>query len=351
MKNCKEIENNLSLYLDNLLSREKKQSVEEHLKSCSQCTRALADLQKVKTMSRELSEIEPPPWFQKKIMAKVREEAERKSLAQKWFYPLRIKIPVQVFATIFIVVIAVYIYRSGHEQFKTVMPSQVPAPVVEAQKDVVPQQIEKATEAVPATVMKAKVADRKDTRDEKVVMYDASTSAAVPKAQEPKKAIPQENISARAADMAKATKEDVSTDKGRAKMVSLPAKQAELEQVAAPPSAAIERKKEGYTLGAAMKTSRAQEVKSVITKVTLTMRVANIDTGTGEVDQLLKKYEAKNIVKQTSAGKVIISAELPAQSMKDFVAQLKTIGRVEEKELPVISNENNILVAIEVINN
>jgi len=96
MINCKEIENNLPLYLDNSLSRVDKQTVEEHLKSCPQCAKAFAQLQKTEKLVNNLTEIDPPPWFKQKIMAKVREESEKKNLVQKWFYPLQIKIPVQI---------------------------------------------------------------------------------------------------------------------------------------------------------------------------------------------------------------------------------------------------------------
>ena len=76
MKNCKEIENNLSLYLDDSLSGADKQAVEEHLKSCPRCTKALIQLSKTQTLVNNLAEIEPPAWFKQKIMAKVRKKAE-----------------------------------------------------------------------------------------------------------------------------------------------------------------------------------------------------------------------------------------------------------------------------------
>lgn len=41
MKKCKDIENNLSLYLDDVLSKEDKAAVDEHLRSCPQCAEAL----------------------------------------------------------------------------------------------------------------------------------------------------------------------------------------------------------------------------------------------------------------------------------------------------------------------
>src|SRR4030042_6864652 len=103
MKNCKDIENSLPLYLDNLLSDADKRAVEAHLKSCPQCVKLLAQLQRTGKLVDNLEEVEPPPWFKQKIMARGREDAKKKSFTQKWFYPLRIKVPVQVFATIFIV--------------------------------------------------------------------------------------------------------------------------------------------------------------------------------------------------------------------------------------------------------
>jgi len=140
MKNCKEIENNLSLYLDDSLSDADKKAVEEHLKSCPRCTKALVQLSKTHTLVNNLAEVEPPAWFKQKIMAKVRKKAEKKSFVQKLFYPLRIKIPVQILATVFIAVLAVYIYRAGEEQMKEVVPSSAPAPIMEVQKSQLPEQ-------------------------------------------------------------------------------------------------------------------------------------------------------------------------------------------------------------------
>jgi hypothetical protein len=349
MKNCKDIENRLPLYVEDSLSAEEKRAVEEHLKSCPNCAKALAQLQKTGRLVDGLAEVEPPPWFKQKIMARVREEAEKKSFTQKWFYPLRIKVPVQVFATIFIVVIAVYIYRAGDEQMKEVLPPQAPAPVMEAGKDQLPEQSTKAPESITSTVAKAKVASRKGMRDEKAVMYDASSGAAAPKAEELKKTLPEEKMSAGAADMAKVTKGDAAVDKKEVNFAALSEKQAKPAKSMPPPSVELERKEEGNVLGASVKQSRAPAAQSAISQSSITLRVANINTAVGEVEKLLAKYEAKNIVKQTSAGKVVISAEIKAQKVKDFITQLKIIGRVEEKELPIISNKYDKLLVIEIL--
>jgi hypothetical protein len=146
-------------------------------------------------------------------------------------------------------------------------------------------------------------------------------------------------------------KEDVSVDKGREKLAALPAKQMESEQSMPPPGVAMERKREEYALGVAMKESRAPEAISLMQKATISMRVANINTAVGEVEKLLVKYDAKKIVKQMPGGKAILTAELKTKKMKDLIAQLKTIGRVEEKGLPMDAAEGDIAVVIEIINN
>ena len=140
MKKCKDIKDSLPLYMDDSLSDADKQTVEEHLKSCPRCSKALGELSKTKSLVNNLAEVEPPPWFKQRIISRIREEAEKKSLLQKWFYPVRIKIPVQIMATIVIAVLAVYIYRSGNEQINAVLPPSATAPVVEAQKGQIPEQ-------------------------------------------------------------------------------------------------------------------------------------------------------------------------------------------------------------------
>ena len=349
MMNCKDIENSLPLYLDNLLSGTDKRMVEEHLKSCPQCGKALAELKKTDAITRGLSEVEPPPWFKQKIMARVREEADKKSFAQKWFYPLRIKIPIQVFATIFIVVLAVYIYRAGNEQFKEVLPPQTPTPVMETEKDKLSEQTTKLPDA-DKTVMKKKVSAKKGIRDEKMVMYDVSPGSGVPKAEGLKKAMPQENLPAAAGNMVQPVQRERAADKKDASYSVLMSKQAAPAMLMPSPSVELERKKEGYVLGAAMKQSRAPEAQSVMPKANISVRVGDLNTAVVEVEKLLAKYEAKKIVKQMPEGKAIFTAELKVKNISDFIAQLKTIGRVEEKNIPAERGEQDINVVIEIKN-
>jgi hypothetical protein len=349
MMNCKDVENNLPLFEDNLLSSAEKKALEQHLKSCSKCAKALAQLQKTGRLVEGLEEMEPPPWFKQKIMSRVREEAEKKSLAQKWFYPLRIKIPVQIMAAIVISVLAVYIYRSGDEQMKVVMPPTSPTPVMETKKDLFSEQTTKLSEA-DKTVVKKKGYVPEGTQNEKIVTQDLPAGSSVVKTRELKKSMRLGN-ERRAMDMAKTVKGDADVDRKDTYFATLPEKQTEQAKVVSPSSVGLERNKEGYVLGNSMKQSEAPAKKIIMPKAVFSLRVSNTNAAVGEVEKILKKYEAKKIVKQTPHGKVFLTAEIQAQKMNDFVAQLRTIGRVEAKDMPVDSVEGDIPMVIEIVSN
>ncbi len=85
MKTCSDIKNLLPLYEDGVLSDAEKRLVEEHLAHCDACCRELADLRKAAALVRGLPEAALPPWFEQKIMAQVRREAE--SRVKNWFWP------------------------------------------------------------------------------------------------------------------------------------------------------------------------------------------------------------------------------------------------------------------------
>jgi hypothetical protein len=99
--------------MEDLLSSKEKMQVDEHLKACEKCNLVLKDLQKTVAHTRGLEEVEPPPWLSQKVMARVREEAmHKRGILRKLFYPFHIKIPIEVFATIAIIVTAFYVFRT-----------------------------------------------------------------------------------------------------------------------------------------------------------------------------------------------------------------------------------------------
>jgi hypothetical protein len=344
MKNCKEIENNLSLYLDNMLSGAEKLALEEHLKSCPNCSKALAQLRMTGNLVHDLKDVEPPPWFKQKIMARVREEAEKKNFVQKWFYPLQVKIPVQIFATVCIAVLAVYIYRTGEDRMKSVVPLSVPAPVAEVQENKLPEN-QKAPETVTADMTKEKAGTNKGGGNEQMAMNETAARPAVPQKVELKKALPRENVRVGALDAAGSIKENIAPEAQADKYAGAPAaKSAEAL------SATSEKKKDSYIAASSMKAERTIQMQSMAPQINIALNAADIDTAAGEAEKILAKYGARNIVKKMPEGKAILTAELKNKTMKDLIAKLKTIGRIEERIMSVDDADGNIVIVIEIVN-
>ncbi|OPY93443.1 MAG: Anti-sigma-W factor RsiW [Syntrophaceae bacterium PtaU1.Bin231] len=122
----------MSAYLDGTASADQERLVGEHLASCPGCRAVLEDLKKTAKLVKGLEEVEPPPWLAQKIMAHVKDEAEKEvGILRRIFYPLRLKIPIQAFATLLIVGVAFYMYKSNEPQFEAArvpVETEQPAP-------------------------------------------------------------------------------------------------------------------------------------------------------------------------------------------------------------------------------
>ena len=124
---CNEIENRLPAYLEDLLSPEERKSITGHLAACPRCSRAFADLKKAEQLVHDLGEVEPPPFFEQRIMSRVREEAgQKQGILRRLFYPLHIKVPIQALATLLVAVLALYVYQTGDPEMKQMAPLPIP---------------------------------------------------------------------------------------------------------------------------------------------------------------------------------------------------------------------------------
>ncbi|HXY55310.1 MAG TPA: DUF2275 domain-containing protein [Nitrospirota bacterium] len=101
----------LSEYIDGSIPSAAKAEIEEHLKTCAACSDALRELERTIEHIKTVEQVEPPAWMTQKTMAKVRAETERRRRGFL-FFPVRAKLPIQIFAVLFLTVIAFYIYRN-----------------------------------------------------------------------------------------------------------------------------------------------------------------------------------------------------------------------------------------------
>jgi len=305
----------LPLYVDDSLSGEDKKAVEDHLQTCPECAKALAQLQTTKTFVNDLDEVEPPLWFKQKIMAQVRREEEKKSFVRKLFYPWRIKIPVQVFATVFIAVLAFYIYRAGEEQIKEVVSLPAPAPVAEAQKGRMPEQI-------------MKTIDKKAQKEHSIAAKEVTKGP----------------VGQAAVDMAKDANEYVKSGMKADRYEGAPVAKS-LEEA----KDKLAEKKESYAPAATLQTSRAQQDQNIQTGSNIVLRVTDIDAATKEVEKLLEKYGARNISRQMMQDKITLEAVLNNQKAEKLREYLKTIGQFEESGMPPDNAAGNIILVIDIL--
>jgi hypothetical protein len=108
-----EIRHKLSELIDGAVTSGEKSAIEQHLKTCTECSDALRELRKTIEHIHAVEEVDSPAWMTQKIMAKVRTEAEnKKGIWQRVFAPFLLKFPVQAVAVLFLAVTAYYIYSS-----------------------------------------------------------------------------------------------------------------------------------------------------------------------------------------------------------------------------------------------
>jgi len=364
MMTCKDMEQNLSAYLEDILSPDEKRLLEEHLASCPRCRKAIEDLKKAGTLLREVEEVEPPPWFAQKIMSRVREEAKQKEgILRRMFYPLRTKVPIQAFATVLIAVLAFYVYRAGEPQMKVVV--SPPAAVSEAGREQAPATTTDIREPGPAGTVKEKAVPKKEAAKDKAMMVPSPLEGV------------KETIHAEEEHLFKKSK-TIADDTGdadkkrsdkeqkteQAVKPALSKSRQELPKSLKAPSPAPEyrQREPGSFASADARVSRKLEeapaapyaIGAAAGKPAhfgVTLYVKDPGIAVSETEALLRKSGARKIKRQTSVDKYFLSAELKAKNLRNFLDKLKTIGETAEKELPAYTEDRDISVMIELLPN
>ncbi|MDD2334992.1 MAG: DUF2275 domain-containing protein [Geobacteraceae bacterium] len=118
------IRHKLSEYLDGAVIPAEKLLIEKHLAECSDCRKSLCELEKTVQHLRNLGELEPPPWLAVRIMARVREEADREKglLLRLLHMPLRWRVSVEAVALVFLSVTGYLVYRNVSSELPQITP-------------------------------------------------------------------------------------------------------------------------------------------------------------------------------------------------------------------------------------
>lgn len=347
---CSEIENRLPAFLEELLSPEEGKSVEAHLASCNRCRRAFADLQRAQELVQGLGEVEPPPFFEQRIMSRVREESEKKpGILRKLFYPLHTKVPIQALATVLIAVLAFHVFHVGEPERKGVAP--LPIPLAEPGKDRMatepPGTVETPSAETPAGRppegdLPAKHRQRlaapppeKEGKADRIADSQAPRGEGLPaavKSEVPAMAAREMEAPPAGAEALGDAREALMPERKREKMASA-GTAAESGKMAAAPAPA--------------QRTVAEAVKRPVTN--LTIRVADPGAAIREIEELLGRAHARSVGRQRRDGGEILTAEIPADRIASFLDRLGAIGEVDLEKRPLAFQDGDVTVRIKIV--
>ncbi len=334
-----DIRHRLSEYIDRSVTSEERAAIEAHLKTCTQCSEALSELRKTIEHIKTVEEIDPPAWMTQKIMATVRAEVgEKKSLFQRLFYPLAVKIPIQAIAVLFLAVTGYYIYQNVQPAERiTEAPSQEfaakkPVPSTDTARDKLAKADRPALRSKQFPQTPAyKSLDMKQEYEKPPLPTSQDQATAPP----PAPAVP-----AIPADQPMLAKKDVDSLKAAASQARAPA--AVSEQATGSAQQAEKKTKSAAPIGRALNAAPADTVGSVIS-----VRVNDIDASVRELEQSVKQLGGSIQKKDLPNAKKVYEISIDAQKLQQLKEKLKRIGAVRDEAGQPVSKDGQIVLRIE----
>ncbi len=299
---CSNIQQKLSAYIEEILSPEERILINGHLNSCHKCSQALSDLRKTMEYIKNLEEVEPPPWLTQKVMARIRSEAgPAKRVIQRLFYPLHVKLPIEVAATIAIAITTIYIFRTIQPEVRLAKaPAEVITSEEKAKKDVIP----------PSPPLK---------KGGEVGFT----------AEQPKPAKKPELFEIKKAPEA-------------------PAPAGKQQEVMQYTGAISKDEVKGEGLSPAPKLKETMDRRKA-DSISLTLNVRDLESALIEVEKAVTRLGGKIIKTEALENKNTLTAELDAEKIKELSGRLKALGEIKEKETALETQEGKLEIRIEII--
>ena len=295
---CGAIRQRLSPYLEGIISSAEKKLIEEHLLSCQTCSVALRDLKRAGELVRDLKEVEPPPWMTQKVLARIRREQEgKKGVFEKFFFPLRIKIPIQATATVLIVVLAIYVFKAGEPELKKVQSPMVADEIVSKGEGLKQPSVPAAEIPAPESKTAPKrLPEPSERRD---------VSRSVEEKDKKEITLPGREGGGEVAGVGKIKEYETARD--------FQAKERKAPAAGAPLRAAVAKRAEA---------------------VSIIVQVRDVKMAAGEIEALLHQFGATRIEKESLQDTEVITAELQSEKIGELMEKLRFKGEIKEKESP-----------------
>ena len=336
MISCQDFEKRLPAYQEGLISGQDKKDLEDHLRSCESCRLVLQDLEKTQDLLGRLPEVAPPPWFTRKVMARVREEAEgEKGLLRKLFYPLHIKIPLEAVASILVVVLAVYVFKATDPEMQVLQRPSESVPSLP--KDFAYRGKGKEISPVPAAPTAPITPPTLETKTkgrlgEEQNDHPLSESGALgdKKTEEPRPSVAP-------------LKKPESSESKPAPALGVTAKEKDRPQ----PGVLESREEKGKSASDRSTVGQTAVLKSTPTWITIQVR--DVRESVKKALDLLQQAGARNIQRETTQEIEIIAAAVESQKISRLLDQLNSLGEVQGKGLLPQTQEEPVSIRIEII--
>ncbi len=316
-----EIRHKLSEYIDGSIPAEEKTTIEEHLKICASCGAALRELQKTIEHIKSLEEVESPAWMTQKIMAQVHAaDAEQRSFLRKLFFPLSVKIPIQAVAVLFLVVGALYVYRSIQPSLR---PAEAPVKEFEAKKEASPIPAESREKTAPEGASPSARRVPQTPEYKSLDMKQEYEKPAPPALMDKMTPAP---LPAKPVEQPMVTKKEA---QGHAAQASAPVI-AENKTARAAGASGLAGKESSAASG--MLTSKTADATK-LDKVFLTLSVQHITDTAQKVEAILARMEGNVIKKEIKTDASVLTIKVNSAEIQKFADQLRELGTVKEKDL------------------
>ena len=337
---CRDIEDSLPAYLEGLLSPEESARVRDHLASCPQCRKAIADLERMGTILSGLEEVTPPPWLKQRIMTRVRDEAQpEKGFFRRLFSPLHLKIPLSTAALLILSVLAFQVYRTQETQFHRDGDLHValPKPALERSMGTQgPSRKDHSRAAIPPAPAGGPSVPRETTPP------SAAKSAKSPQpglvqpthqsALRLEQASPPRPDGEGMRDSGKHLSGEEDAAKPRKGAVALaPLPLETLESVGSrkaeePPVFAAPRPSLSGALSPPMARKKSGDGENTSDSAVTDSGLRGKSASTAEIISLLRQFDASRIERRTSGGMEILTAELPPRQVQALLQRLTGLG-------------------------
>jgi len=357
---CHRINILLPAYLDNEVTAEERKTIEEHLNSCPGCQKALNDLTKTVELTRNLPKLEPPPFFEQRIMARIREESTpKRSFWKKIFYPLHIKVPIQVMATVVIAVLAFYLYSNGDPELKRLAP--LPGELSELKTNQHGEGAQKAGSPAPAAAPahpRTKEQIKPETQPQyatppqkaetpaKTVDRQASPQAEMSSAMKShlSPAVKEKVLGLRPPENSRPTGSETVQNESPSALQTFPDKEEKKDKI----FVAGVRPEHGRAMKAAPSEAKAPgHAQKPAAAFDVTIHAGDIESAAQKITYNVDQIGGRLIETQYQDGEKILSVEVDAGHLTSLQRRLEGIGRVEwHQKNPLLAGKSTVIIRI-----